>query len=114
MVFFAEWLVRILLILVDCLPILTKKIAGATTYNSLISRQLTTDEELHGASDDLNKQRDLYAKRVESKQLEYGLRNRLQLIEERDEADRSQREAELNSRVDALAAELLRSRGSGP
>lgn len=42
-----SWLLRLLLIVVDCLPVLTKLLSRSTTYDALLSRQLTITDRLH-------------------------------------------------------------------
>jgi hypothetical protein len=46
----AEWLVRILLILVDSLPVLAKMLSGTTAYDVLVSRQLHSGQRFHSWS----------------------------------------------------------------
>ncbi|WP_424527977.1 DUF4407 domain-containing protein [Sphaerisporangium viridialbum] len=104
----AQWLVRLLLVIVDCLPILTKKLAGSSTYDTMVDRQMSTNEDLYEAEDELNKQRDMAVKRIGLKQSERFERQGIEKVEAQDEADRSRQEAELNERIDALAAELRR------
>lgn len=42
-----SWLLRILLIVIDCLPVLTKLLSRSTTYDALLSRQLIVTDRLH-------------------------------------------------------------------
>ncbi|WIM96389.1 DUF4407 domain-containing protein [Actinoplanes oblitus] len=46
----AQWLVRILLIVVDSLPVLAKMLSGCTSYDRLVNRQLRTGQSFHGLS----------------------------------------------------------------
>lgn len=101
-----QWLLRLLLIAVDCLPILTKKLSGTTTYDQLVARQLATDEDLHSFDIELRKKRDLAPKQAELTEFEYAERHRTQTRVDRDEAERLQQEAELNRKIDQRAAEL--------
>jgi hypothetical protein len=41
------WLLRLLLIAIDCLPVLTKVLSRSTTYDALLSRQLNVTDRLH-------------------------------------------------------------------
>jgi hypothetical protein len=102
----AQWLVRLLLVLIDCLPILTKRISGITTYDRMFSRQLVTDEDLHAMGNDLLRERDLDDKRVELKALERKARTLDQQQQDQAEEERRARENELNDAIDALAAQL--------
>ena len=45
----AQWLVRLLLIAIDCLPVLTKMMGGVTGYDRRVEAQRKAGEELHGA-----------------------------------------------------------------
>ena len=42
-----SWLLRLLLIVVDCLPVLTKLLSRSTTYDALLSRQAGVTNRLH-------------------------------------------------------------------
>jgi hypothetical protein len=42
-----SWLLRLLLIVVDCLPVLTKLLSRSTTYDALLSRQSGVTDRLH-------------------------------------------------------------------
>jgi hypothetical protein len=42
-----SWLLRLLLIVVDCLPVLTKLLSRSTTYDALLSRQVGVTDRLH-------------------------------------------------------------------
>jgi hypothetical protein len=105
-VFLAQLLVRALLVAVDVLPILTKKLSGTTTYDRLISRQLVTDNDLHEFDDKLRKKRDLAPKQTELMELEYAERHRTQAEAARDEAERLQQKEDVNRKIDAMAARL--------
>ncbi len=107
-VFAGQWLVRFLLVAIDCLPILTKLMGGTTTYDRLLSRQLADDDYLHGVDGGLRKRRDTSDKEVEFQQLDYDVRTRIELIAEADRVNHAQREAELDARIDELAARLRR------
>ncbi|HET9517974.1 MAG TPA: DUF4407 domain-containing protein [Actinoplanes sp.] len=45
-----SWLLRLLLIVVDCLPVLTKLLTRSTTYDALLSRQADVTDRLHDKS----------------------------------------------------------------
>jgi hypothetical protein len=107
----AHWLVRLLLIVVDCLPILTKLIGGTTTYDRLLSRQLVVDDELHDMESRLRKRRDTADKEVELQQIEHNVRRGIERIAEADRMSREKRDAELDMQIDALAARLRRQAG---
>jgi len=43
----AQLLLRLLLIAIDCLPVLTKLMGGTTAYDRRVARRLVIDEDLH-------------------------------------------------------------------
>lgn len=110
-VFSAQWLVRLLLIVVDCLPVLAKLMGGTTTYDRLLARQLGIDEDLHDTESRLRKRRDTADKEVELQQIEHDVRRGIERIAEADRVSRERRDAELDLQIDALAARLRRPAG---
>src|SRR5574341_707742 len=108
----AQLLVRLLLIAIDCLPVLTKLMGGTTTYDRLVARQLVVDEDLHDTESRLSKRRDTADKEVELQQIEQEVRRRIEKIAEADRVSRLQEEAELDAEIDALAARLRGQTGS--
>lgn len=43
----AHWVLRLLLVLIDCLPVLTKWLSGANAYDRMLKRQIDSRVELH-------------------------------------------------------------------
>lgn len=107
----AKWLVRLLLIAIDCLPALTKMMSGSTTYDELVSRQLETGKSLHEKYVSMRERRDSADNEVRIRHTEYGLHTKLERINEADRFDRAEREADKEAQIEALA-ERLRSRRS--
>jgi hypothetical protein len=93
------WLVRLLFIMVDCMPILVKFFGGVTTYDRLVERELENADEIHAA--DWETARD---------ERMAGVRRR------RDEIDVELREhrAELGSRVSRAVHDLATEYGEPP
>jgi len=89
--FFGTWAVRLLFIMVDCMPILVKFFGGITTYDRLVDRQLANADAAHAA--DLETDNDERQARVRRR---------------RDEIDVELREhrAELGSRVSRAVHDL--------
>ena len=42
-----EWLIRLVLVLIDCLPVLVKFLGGATAYDKIVDRELRSGQEVH-------------------------------------------------------------------
>ncbi|KDN20733.1 hypothetical protein DV20_18775 [Amycolatopsis rifamycinica] len=106
MVFAAEWLVRLLLIAIDCMPVLTKLMSGSTAYDVLVSRQVEVARRLHDKHVTLRERQDTADNDVWLQRTEYNLRTRIDSIEEADRSARARRESDLDAEIDRLAAKL--------
>ncbi len=107
-VFAGQWLLRLLLIAIDCLPVLTKMIGGTTAYDKLVARQTNVSERLHDKHMSLREGRDGATNQIRMQQTEHELRTRIEEIDERDRAARARRETDLEGQIDELAARLRR------
>jgi hypothetical protein len=105
-VFAAEWLVRLLLIAIDCLPALTKLMGGNTTYDQLVFHQLETSRSLHARYVGMRERRDAASVELRSRRTEHGLQSRLDRLTVADQFDRAQREADKEAQIEELAARL--------
>ena len=100
------WLVRLLLIAIDCMPVLMKLLNKATTYDYMLRRQLDMRDRVH---DRQTTNRERYALgRID---VAMGLsdnrtRRELEDIDEARRATRSLRETTLDDQIEALAAKL--------
>ncbi|GHE40402.1 hypothetical protein GCM10017673_48480 [Streptosporangium violaceochromogenes] len=102
-----QWLLRLLLITVDCAPVLTKLLSPNTTYDHLLNRQLQASLRMHESMLRVEEQRSRARNQVESRWIDH---DRFRLTEEvdvRDRLARSERQQSLGREVDALAARLL-------
>ncbi|MGK3207594.1 DUF4407 domain-containing protein [Amycolatopsis sp. MEPSY49] len=106
MVFAAQWLVRLLLIAIDCMPVLTKLMSGSTAYDVLVSRQVEVARRLHDKHVTLRERQDTADNDVWLQRTEYNLRTRVDSIEEADRSARARRESDLDAEIDRLAATL--------
>ncbi|MEV6872838.1 DUF4407 domain-containing protein [Amycolatopsis sp. NPDC051128] len=102
----AQWLVRLLLIAIDCLPALTKLMSSSTAYDVLVSRQVEVARRLHDRHVTLRERQDSADNDVWLQRTEYNLRTRIGSIEEADRSARAERESGLDAEIDALAAKL--------
>jgi hypothetical protein len=57
LVFWAHWVVRLLLVAIDCLPVLTKMMGGVTGYDRRVDAQRKAGENLHSVFLDLQERR---------------------------------------------------------
>ncbi|GLZ12594.1 hypothetical protein Acsp04_28290 [Actinomadura sp. NBRC 104425] len=103
LVLVGPWLLRLLLVVVDCLPVLSKRLSGPTAYDRNIARQLGTGETLFELDDELRRRRDQSAKETELGELD-----RLDRARQRDrdaelERTRVRQDKELNRKIDEYA-----------
>jgi hypothetical protein len=105
-IFAAQWLLRFLLIALDCLPVLTKALGGTTAYDELVTRQLNTSKRLHERDLNLHERRDTAASDVYLRHTELNKSIRLERIAEAGRAASADREADLEAEIDKLAARL--------
>lgn len=108
LVFLGQWLLRLLLIAIDSMPVLAKVLGGTTTYDRLLQRQTGSSEQLHDVDNQLQCRRDTADKEVKLAKVERDVRARIEQMDEDDRVAAAQQEAELDSRIDALAARLRR------
>jgi hypothetical protein len=105
-VFIGSWLLRLLLITIDCLPVLTKLMNRTTTYDTLLTRQLDIDARLHDKHVTEREQRDTGRADVAIQRNEHLVRTRMEEIDEATRKARADREAVLDDQIEALAARL--------
>jgi Domain of unknown function (DUF4407) len=106
MVFTGSWLVRIMLIVLDCLPIVSKRLSGATPYDRMIAKQLATNEALHEFEDTLRRRRDLTPKQDELSRFDRLDRARQETQHNEENTIRIRQDDELNQKIDAYALRL--------
>jgi hypothetical protein len=99
----AQWLVRLLLIAVDCLPVLVKVLGGTTSYDLLVWRQLEVAKRLHDKHLGVREQRDAGVADIRLRHLDYDRQYRLAQIEEADRAGRARHEHDLDAEIEELA-----------
>jgi hypothetical protein len=101
-----SWLLRLLLIVVDCLPVLTKLMSRRTTYDLLLTRQLAMTDRLHDKYATEQERRDATRRDVEIKRLDHEYAASVERIDEADRATRADRQATLGEQIKRLAAKL--------
>ncbi|MEU7140393.1 DUF4407 domain-containing protein [Nocardia sp. NPDC046473] len=102
----AEWVLRLLLIAVDSLPVLSKMMGGTTTYDTLVSQRLDAARRSHGRHTQLHDLEESTSFDLRSRGIERKLRDATGRIEDQERSVKAQREAELATQIDRLAAEL--------
>lgn len=105
-VFSLTWMVRLLLVLVDCLPVLTKLMSRTTTYDSMLRRQLDMSDRIHELRTTEREQRDKGRLNVVIQRSEQQVREEMERIDEATRATRADRETSLDDQIEALAAKL--------
>lgn len=105
---YEQWLLRFLLVAIDCLPVLTKWLSGTTTYDILYSRQLETDGRLHEKYLASRERKDSSSHDLSLKRADYDHHARSEEINEAYRTDRARRETDLDDEVERLAARLRR------
>ncbi|WP_422772310.1 DUF4407 domain-containing protein [Plantactinospora sp. WMMC1484] len=101
-----SWLLRLLLVVVDALPVITKRLSRATTYDGLLSRQLIVDDKLHERSLKSRVERELGDLDVQIQENEHSVRLRKERIEERGRDAEADRQAGLDAQIEELARRL--------
>ncbi|MEU3169306.1 DUF4407 domain-containing protein [Streptosporangium sp. NPDC006930] len=105
MVNFAHWLLRVIFVLLDCMPIISKMLNGKTEYDRLLTQELRAGSACHEA--ELN-----FTTRQRTGEYEIKLREEERRLKaERGRIDRDQRvdEASKDDEIDRLARTFMSS-----
>lgn len=102
----AGWVLRLLLIAIDCLPILSKLMGGTTCYDTLVTRQLESTKQLHTKHIHLYERQDTVNLDILAQRAERKLRNKTEAMDTEERLERARRRKELADQIDKLAAEL--------
>lgn len=99
----AQWVVRLLLVLFDCMPVLVKWMGGTTAYDERIAAYTKNSHHLHG--EHLRKQRrtDAVVWEAHHREKEQGPRARRERIDDDARADSRRRDQELEDEIERLA-----------
>lgn len=101
-----QWLLRALLIAIDCLPVLSKLFGGVTAYDRLVNRQLNVGDSMHERWLDLERRRHEANIEVARHQIAHDQRVAIERIDADDRATRARREAGKAAEIAELAARL--------
>ncbi|MCY1141668.1 DUF4407 domain-containing protein [Actinoplanes sp. Pm04-4] len=110
-VLIGSWLLRLLLIVIDCLPVLTKLMSRTTTYDALVGRQLNISNRLHDKRSAQWAQEDVGRADVAMYRNEHQTRLEKEEIDERTRKARARHEADLDNQIEDLARRLRDARG---
>jgi hypothetical protein len=102
----ASWVLRLLLIAIDCLPMLSKLMSGTTTYDSLITRQLESDRRLHHKHVQLYERQDSVDLDIVAQRIERKLRDKTGETHNAEQLSRARQQTDLAAQIDKLADEL--------
>ncbi|BCY05869.1 DUF4407 domain-containing protein [Actinoplanes sp. L3-i22] len=105
-----SWLLRLLLVTIDCLPVLTKLMSRPTMYDAAVGRQLETSDRLHTKTLTRREQDDAGRVDVAMRRDEHRVRTEMAEIEDLRRGARADREADLDNQIEELA-ERLRNAG---
>jgi hypothetical protein len=104
----ATWVLRLLLVAIDCMPVLGKLMSGTTTYDTLVARQLAATNRQHDRHTRLVEREHAVDLEIETQIVEQMLRNNTDDLIDGDRIDRARRKTALHTQIDELAAELER------
>ncbi len=107
-----QWVVRLLLIALDCLPALTKMLSGTTTYDVMVARQRDVGKRLHDKKMTLRERGDAVFSDLGLQQTEHDFRTQSDRINQADRTHRAASEVDKDTAIEKLAAEL-RAQGRG-
>ncbi|MFF5234596.1 DUF4407 domain-containing protein [Dactylosporangium sp. NPDC000521] len=101
-----SWLLRLLLVVLDALPVITKRLSRPTTYDGLLSRQLTISDKLHHKTLKSRSDQALGDLDVQIQETEHNIRVRRERIEEQGRDAEADRQATLDAQIEELARRL--------
>jgi hypothetical protein len=102
----AHWVLRLLLIAVDCMPVLAKFIGGTTGYDELVARHLEASRRLHDKHVTVYERRDTAIAEIRMERTEQFRRSRIDRVHEAVRAARAKQEADDEAQIEQLAARL--------
>ncbi|MFI6131137.1 DUF4407 domain-containing protein [Micromonospora sp. NPDC051141] len=104
----AQWLVRLLLITIDCLPVLAKFLGGSTTYDLIVNRQIEAGKRMHHSLLSTHERRTQAASDVAIREIDHDRDTRIQAVDEADRVAQARYDAELDAEIDRLAERYSR------
>jgi len=107
-VFFGHWLLVLVMMALDCLPVLAKLMSEASTYDELIAEERTSDERVHATDLRFREETATVDKEVEIYLAEMRKRDRKRGLDQEERVRNAQGDTDGLDDVRALAAKWLR------
>jgi Domain of unknown function (DUF4407) len=107
-VFFGHWLLVLVMMALDCLPVLAKLMSEASTYDELISEERASDERIHATDLRFREETATVDKEVEIYLAEMRKRDRKRGLDQEERVRNAQGDTDGLDDVRALAAKWLR------
>lgn len=104
----ATVLLGIFIIVVDCLPVLSKMMSGTTRYDNILEFRLRAAERMAAEAMKVTERQATSRDEIELNKIESRVRAELERIDEASRFDRAKRDAELDRQIAYLAAEYRR------
>ncbi|WP_195092234.1 DUF4407 domain-containing protein [Nocardia beijingensis] len=102
----ASWLLRTLLVAIDCLPVLVKLLGKTSAYDFLVAQQLEAAKRSFGRRLNLREAEEVADVDVTRRRIDQGMRAECQAIDDTERWANAQREAEIAVEIDKLARRL--------
>jgi hypothetical protein len=106
----AHVLLALLLVALDCLPVLSKLMSNRTAYDDQLRSQLDVDKRLHDRQLRAAERRDSVDLEIQERRFDQKLRTSIEDISGEDRSAKERRRIELDVQIDRLAAALERDR----
>ncbi|KOX32607.1 hypothetical protein ADK67_07730 [Saccharothrix sp. NRRL B-16348] len=113
-VLMAHVLLALLLIALDCLPVLSKMMSANTEYDSRVRRQLDVSGRLHDLQLKASEKRDSVDFELQELRFRQKLRTGIEEIGGEDRTAKARRRMEVDAQIDHLAATLEKARNPVP
>jgi len=107
-VFFGHWLLVLVMMALDCLPVLAKLMSESSTYDELISEERASDERVHATDLRFREETATVDKEVEIYLAEMTKRDRKRHLDTEERVRNARGDTDGFDDVRALAAQLLR------
>jgi hypothetical protein len=107
-VFFGHWLLVLVLLALDCLPVLAKMMSGSSAYDQLLAEQVACDERIHQTDLQLREQTATVDKEVEIYLAEMSKRDRMRRLDADERVRSAKGDTDGLDDVRALAAQWIR------
>jgi hypothetical protein len=108
---YAHWLLRLLLIALDSLPITAKMMSGSTAYDRLLTSELESAERISDINIQLREQYATADKEVDLQVIQIGKQDRLRRLDHDQRIGHAQREADVVRSAEELATQWIREAG---